>query len=48
MRRVETSASADRLTANVRWANVVVDVFWGLEGNYITTVQERILRQGQP
>lgn len=46
IQRVEESAITDIIDARRRWATVTVDVFWGVESRYITTLRERILREG--
>lgn len=48
LRRVEESGLGDIIDARRRWAMVTVDVFWGVEGRYLTTLRERILREGAP
>lgn len=48
VRREETSTSSDIVSARQRSAQVTVEVFWGTEGAYVTTVQETILREGAP
>lgn len=48
VRRKEISTPADILSARRRSALATVEVFWGIEGAYVTSVQERILRENAP
>jgi len=46
VKRTEASAASDILAVKRRSAWVEVEVFWGAEGRYVTTVHEQILREG--
>lgn len=45
VRRVEASADSDRIDGQARFADVQVDVFWGVEGHYVAGLKRRILRR---
>ena len=45
VRRVESSIATDVFDGHGRHADVVVDVFWGIEGDHVIGLRRRILRR---
>lgn len=45
VRRTESSVASDLIDGHSRYATVNVDVFWGIEGRYVTGLKRRIIRR---
>lgn len=43
--RTERSHASDKISDNLRWAEVEVELYLGMNGGYVTTTRQRILRR---